>query len=216
MQKYKIVIVDYGVGNLLSVQRAVKECGSDAIVSSDPKAISKASRVILPGVGAFSNGMKALKMLGLVDTLKNLAKDGIPLLGICLGMQLLLDQSEEYGFTNGLGIMPGRVIPIPKKSIEGYPLKIPHIGWNKLYPHRNTSWENTFLDKIKPSDTTYFVHSYMAIPSESDKILANCIYGGNHIPAVICNGNVLGCQFHPEKSGVVGLSLLKTFLDTVK
>ena len=212
MSNPKVVIIDYGVGNLLSVQRAVEKCGAEAIISSDPDVIVNGKRVILPGVGAFANGMKALQSLGLIEVIQNLAISGIPLLGICLGMQLLLDESEEFGVTKGLGIIPGRVVPIPAIGMDGVSVKIPHIGWNYLVVAKSATWEDSILGNLKPHDSTYFVHSYMAIPNNEKNRVADCIYGMNLIPAVISKENVVGCQFHPEKSGKVGLQILQEFI----
>jgi len=212
MSKPKVVIIDYGVGNLLSVQRAVEECGAEAITSSDPDVIARAERVILPGVGAFANGMQALESLGLVEVIKALATDGIPLLGICLGMQLLLDESEEHGVTKGLGIIPGRVVPVPNVSPDGTPLKIPHIGWNSLVVFEGATWNGTILQSSTPGDAVYFVHSFMAAPEDPLMRVADCLYGGNRIAAIIGKENVYGCQFHPEKSGPSGLKILQNFL----
>ena len=130
MKQTDVVVIDYGVGNLLSVQRGIEQSGSKVILTSDPDQILSANRVVLPGVGAFSNAMKTLKNLGLVEVLHELDRLKKPLLGICLGMQLLLEESEEFGITEGLGLIPGRVIPVPKKMISGMKQKIPHIGWN--------------------------------------------------------------------------------------
>ena len=212
MSKPKVVIVDYGVGNLLSVQRAVEECGAEVITSSEPDVIVRADRVILPGVGAFANGMRALESLGLVEVIKAIAAGGIPLLGICLGMQLLLDESEEHGVTEGLGIIPGRVVPVPSLSHDGLPLKIPHVGWNSLVVSEGSAWDKTILENSTSGDAVYFVHSFMAAPEDHETRIADCFYGGNRISAVIGDGNVFGCQFHPEKSGEVGLRILKVFL----
>jgi glutamine amidotransferase len=212
MSKPKAVIVDYGVGNLLSVQRAAEQCGGETVISADPDVVANADRVILPGVGAYANGMRALESLGLVQVLRDVAAKGTPLLGICLGMQLLLDQSEEHGFTKGLRIIPGRVVPVPNVTSDGLSLKIPHIGWGELMPHSGVSWEHSLLRNIKSRDSAYFVHSYMAIPNDPVMRLADCIYGGNRIPAAIYRDNVIGCQFHPEKSGQIGLKILSNFL----
>ena len=212
MSKLKVVVVDYGVGNLLSVQRAIEECGAEAVTSSDPDVIAQAGRLILPGVGAFANGMKALKSLGLVEAIKAITADGIPLLGICLGMQLLLDESEEHGVTKGLGIIPGRVVPIPNMGSDGMPLKIPHIGWNSLVSAENTTWNGTILKSLTPGASVYFLHSFMAEPEDPSVRIADCSYGGSRIPAVIEHGNVVGCQFHPEKSQTIGLQILANFL----
>jgi len=212
MSKLKVVIVDYGVGNLLSVQRAVEQCGAEAITSSEPGVIGKSDRVILPGVGAFANGMKALETLGLVEVIKGVAAGGIPLLGICLGMQLFLDASEEHGVTKGLGIIPGRVVPVHNLSPEGASLKIPHIGWNSLVFADGATWNETILKNITAEDAFYFVHSFMAEPEDPSMRIADCLYGGNRISAVIGVENVIGCQFHPEKSQSIGLQILANFL----
>lgn len=212
MSKPKVVIVDYGVGNLLSVQRAVEECGAEVITSPEPDVIARAERVILPGVGAFANGMQALESLGLVEVVKAIAARGIPLLGICLGMQMLFDESTEHGVTKGLGIIPGRVVPVPRLGHDGLPLKIPHIGWNSLVVPQGSAWNETILKNSSPGDSVYFVHSFMAAPENPETRIADCLYGGNRISAIIGDGNVVGCQFHPEKSGEVGLRILEVFL----
>lgn len=216
MSKPKVVIIDYGVGNLLSVQRAVEESGAEAIMSSEPDIIARADRVILPGVGAFANAMQALESLGLVEVIKAVAADGIPLLGICLGMQLLLDESEEHGMTKGLGIIPGRVVPVPNLSSDGVSLKIPHIGWNSLVVAKGVAWAGTVLQNSTPGDAVYFVHSFMAEPEDPLIRIADCLYGGNLVSAVIADKNVIGCQFHPEKSGASGLAILRSFLTETK
>lgn len=212
MSDPKVVIIDYGVGNLLSVQRAVELSGSEAVTCSDPDVIARAGRVILPGVGAFASGMRALESLGLVEVIKAIHADGIPLLGICLGMQLLLNESEEHGATEGLGIIPGRVVPVPNMSIDGLPLKIPHIGWNSLLVAEGAVWDETILNNLTSGDAVYFVHSFMAEPEDPKMVIADCLYGGNRISAVIGMKNVIGCQFHPEKSQSVGLRILANFL----
>lgn len=212
MSKSKVVIVDYGVGNLLSVQRAAEECGAEVITSSEPDVIARADRVILPGVGAFAKGMQALESRGLVEVIKAIAEAGIPLLGICLGMQLLLDESEEHGVTKGLGIIPGRVVPVPNVGPEGMPLKIPHIGWNSVVVSQGAEWNGTILKNLIQEDSVYFVHSFMAVPEDPGLRIADCLYGGNVIAAAIGKDNVFGCQFHPEKSGEIGLRTIKSFL----
>ena len=213
MSTPEVTVVDYGVGNLLSVQRALEHCGAKVILTAEPEQILAASRVLLPGVGAFANGMQALERLGLVAVLRQLAQQKTPLLGICLGMQLLLEESEEYGLTPGLGLIPGRVIPVSSTSTEGRSQKIPHVGWNALVmPTIETTWNGTILQTASPGDAVYFVHSFMAKPKNDLHLVANCLYGGISIPAVIANGNVSGCQFHPEKSGEIGLRILREFI----
>jgi len=209
----EITIVDYGVGNLLSVQRGFEHCGAKVISTSDPKQILAAKRVVLPGVGAFSNAMKALDRLGLVAVIRELAHRQTPLLGICLGMQLLLEESEEFGITAGLGLIPGRVIPVPAQTLFGETQKIPHIGWSALHPSSASGeWNDTLLQDNRLGDAAYFVHSFMAAPLDQVHRIADCVYGGHLIPAVIGRGHITGCQFHPEKSGEVGLKILRRFL----
>ncbi|TGM82288.1 imidazole glycerol phosphate synthase subunit HisH [Leptospira mtsangambouensis] len=213
MSQSDVLIIDYGVGNLLSVQRGFEYCGAKVEISADPNQILKASHVILPGVGAFANAMDALNQRNLVEVIHEVVKKGNPLLAICLGMQMLLDESEEFGITKGLGLIPGRVVPIPSSTIQGQAQKIPHIGWSELHPSNATNeWKVPILDKLNDGDSVYFVHSFMALPDNDEDRLADTFYGGNRISAVIGRGNVFGCQFHPEKSGSVGLSILSQFI----
>lgn len=211
--KNEVAVVDYGIGNLFSVQRALEHCGAAAILSSDPEFIRRAPRLLLPGVGAFGDGMAELKSRGLDEALRDAARQGTPLLGICLGMQLLLDESEEFGLTSGLGLVPGRVVPIPATTVAGKPQKIPHIGWNELVlPAGRENWQGTPLADLPLATAVYFVHSFMARPAESAHRVADCLYGGHAVSAVIGRENVFGCQFHPEKSGELGLKVLRRFL----
>lgn len=214
MNACDVAVIDYGMGNLLSVQRALEHCGATTLVTADPDAIFAAPRVVLPGVGAFGNGMAELRGQGLAEVVRKVAAQGTPLLGICLGMQMLLDESEEFCRTEGLGLIPGRVVSVPSTAIDGSPQKIPHIGWNALVlPHGCQGWRDTLLKKLLPGEAVYFVHSFMAVPTNPDHRIADCLYGGNSISAVIQSGNVFGCQFHPEKSGEVGLKVLRRFLE---
>lgn len=209
----EVAVIDYGVGNLLSVSRALEHCGARVTITSDAAAILASGLVVLPGVGAFTDGMAALRARGLDSVVRQVAAAGTPLLGICLGMQMLLDESEEFGVTAGLGLIPGRVVQIPTATTTAEPHKIPHIGWNELVlPARRDSWHGGLLGGIDPGEAVYFVHSFMAEPAASAHRLADCHYGGIPISAVLQRDNVLGCQFHPEKSGDVGLRVLKNFL----
>lgn len=208
-----VTIIDYGAGNLLSVQRGFEHWGANVTLTKDPRRILESSRVVLPGVGAFGNAMQELNRLDLVEPLRELARRQTPLLGICLGMQLLLDESEEFGFAPGLGLIPGRVIPLPSRTVSGAPQKVPHIGWNALLPASAAAeWNATELADNRFGDAVYFVHSFMAVPNDPNDRLANCAYGGHLIPAVIRHDRITGCQFHPEKSGEVGLKILRQFL----
>jgi glutamine amidotransferase len=212
MNKAEVVVIDYGVGNLLSVQRAFERCGVNVLLSADPEVILNADRVVLPGVGAFTSAMKALDELGLVSVICELDKSKVPLLGICLGMQLLLDQSEEFGEVAGLGLIPGRVIAVPHRTISGNVQKIPHIGWNALQPSNlGFGWENTLLHDTRSGEEVYFIHSFMAVPENASHRVADCLYGEHKISAVIARDHISGCQFHPEKSGESGLKIIKRF-----
>lgn len=217
MSKPEVAVMDYGVGNLLSVRRALEHCGANVTVTGDHAAILSSPRVVLPGVGAFANAMTELRRQGLDEVALEVASRGVPLLGICLGMQMLLEQSEEFGLSMGLALIPGRVISIPPTSKTGAAQKIPHIGWNGLVlPERRQTWAGTLLQDVKPAEAVYFVHSFMAEPANPDDRVADCLYGGVAISAAIARRNVYGCQFHPEKSGPVGLKILRRFLDNTQ
>ncbi|XDD45076.1 imidazole glycerol phosphate synthase subunit HisH [Leptospira sp. WS39.C2] len=213
MSSPDVLIIDYGVGNLLSVQRGFEYCGAKVEITSDPNRILKASHVILPGVGAFANAMEALHERNLTEVIHEVVKKGTPLLAICLGMQMLLDESEEFGITKGLGLISGRVVPIPSTTASGKPHKIPHIGWSELYPANPTNqWNSKILETLNVEESVYFVHSFMALPNDEKHRLADTFYGGNRISSVIGRDNIFGCQFHPEKSGPVGLKILTQFI----
>lgn len=208
------VVVDYGIGNMFSVCRALEHCGVAPLVSSSPQKIARANYVILPGVGAFRDGMAQLSELGIDQALKEAVHNGANLLGICLGMQLLLSSSDEFGITPGLGLIPGRVCAVPSVTEDGVQLKIPHIGWNSLvHAEGKPSWVNTPMDSLPIGASMYFVHSFMAIPDNPAHQLADCIYGRTRVAAVVRNERVWGAQFHPEKSGEVGLVFLRRFFE---
>ena len=214
MSATEIVVIDYGLGNLLSVVRSIEHCGGKAVLTSDPKKILNAEKIVLPGVGAFSSGMSALDKLGLVEVLKETSEKGIYILGICLGMQLLFDESEEFGVTTGLGLIPGRVIPVPPLASNGDKLKIPHIGWSGLhYSEGSGDWKNTILSDTHEGEEVYFIHSYMANPAISSNRIAYCLYGEHEISATVVRDRITGCQFHPEKSGEIGLRIIHNFIN---
>lgn len=213
MSKPRVAVIDYGLGNLLSVGRGLEQCGAEVTVTPDPDEILSAPWVVLPGVGAFADGMAELRRRGLDSVVREVAARGTPLLGICLGMQMLLDESEEFGLTPGLGLIPGRVVPVASTTVDGNPQKIPHIGWSALVsPEGREHWRGTLLEDLHPGDAVYFVHSFMASPADPGHRVADCLYGGVHVSASIARDNVAGCQFHPEKSGEVGLRVLRRFL----
>ncbi|RUR20256.1 imidazole glycerol phosphate synthase subunit HisH [Legionella sp. km535] len=208
-----VSIIDYGVGNLLSVARAFQYFDATVNIVSTPEDILKAERLVLPGVGAFADGMKGLTELNFVDPVKEFAASGKPFLGICLGMQMMLSRSCEFGTHQGLDLISGDVVSIPLEGVDGVPHKIPHIGWNELISlPQSENWSDTILKNIPDKSSVYFVHSFMAVPETPKNRLADVLYNGQAISAVIKNDNVYGCQFHPEKSGEVGLKIIQQFL----
>lgn len=208
-----VSIVDYGVGNLLSVARAFNYFGAKVEFVQTPEEILCAERLILPGVGAFSDGMKGLQERGLVEALRQYAKRDNPFMGICLGMQMMMSKSNEFGDHEGLGLIAGDVVSIPTKGLDGKSHKIPHIGWNELLPtSQGSSWENTLLNGLDDNASVYFVHSFMVVSNNPAQHLAEARYNGHAICAVVQQENVYGCQFHPEKSGEVGLKIIQNFL----
>jgi len=206
-----VVIVDYGVGNLRSVVRAVTRCGATPILATTPEQVAKASIMILPGVGAFGRCVTALKARGLAEPVLQVIAAGRPVLGICVGMQMLMDESEEFGQHPGLGLVRGTVRSIPKTRSDGTSHKIPHIGWNRLQPATG-GWKGTIFESVEPGEACYFVHSFAAQPDTNENNLAHCDYNGRNVCAAIRKDNLVGVQFHPEKSGPVGLKILSSFL----
>ncbi len=202
-----IAIVDYGVGNLFSLKSSLESVGAEVIVTGDGNILKKADRIVLPGVGAFGDAAKKLTESGLAQVVVEEAGRGKPLLGICLGMQMLLEKSFEYGEHSGLGLIPGSIRPISEAIPAGY--KIPHIGWNAL--HFPAEKHPVFRD-VKEGDYVYFVHSYHGADCAAHTA-ATTEYGGI-LTAAVAKNNVVGCQFHPEKSGPVGLKILKAFCET--
>jgi len=206
-----IAIIDYGVGNLFSLSSSLQSIGAEAVVTPDPDTIRRADRIILPGVGAFADAAAKLRATGLDQVLLEEAARSKPVMGICLGMQMLFEESHEYGIHKGLGLIPGRVIPM-----AGYipaDLKVPHIGWNPLIIKGN---KHPLLRYVEEGDCVYFVHSYFAtdctLADGTSAVIATAEYG-RELTAAVAKDNVMGCQFHPEKSGKVGLSILKAFCE---
>ncbi|MGQ0525778.1 MAG: imidazole glycerol phosphate synthase subunit HisH [Betaproteobacteria bacterium] len=210
----KVTIVDYGIGNLYSVTRAFEASGAAVRLTANHEHIEDAESVVLPGVGAFEDGMKGLAQRAQIEPIRRFIDTGRPFLGICVGMQLLLDVGEEFGEHAGLGIIPGRVQAIPNTGAGGEPHRIPHIGWNALLPPaRHPDWSAGLLRGLPDKPAVYFVHSFAPVPSDDAHRLADCAYDGRIISAVIQSRNVLGCQFHPEKSGPIGLMIVQNFLE---
>ena len=202
-----VAIVDYGVGNLFSLRSSLAFIGADAVVTSDPCVLKKADKIILPGVGAFGDAAAKLRESGLGAVVVEEAGKGKPILGICLGMQLLLEKSYEYGEHEGLGLIPGEIRPIA--DVIPADLKIPHIGWNALYFGEN---KHPLFRYLSEGDHVYFVHSYYGANC-AESVIATAEYGAP-LTAAVAKDNVMGYQFHPEKSGAVGLAILRAFCET--
>lgn len=208
-----VVIVDLGLGNLLSVKRAVEHVGGSVIVTDDANIISQAKKIILPGVGSFQAGMKTITGKGLASSLKYSADIGVPMLGICLGMQLLMGSSSEHGYCEGLDIIPGKVKYIGNMKGFEEGCKVPHIGWNRLRQNiAGGVWESSILQGLSEMDSCYFVHSYCVVPDEMECVQSFSEYAGCNFVSSVKYNNVVGCQFHPEKSGEVGLKIVNHFI----
>ncbi|MBI2489884.1 MAG: imidazole glycerol phosphate synthase subunit HisH [Candidatus Brocadiales bacterium] len=217
-----VVIVDYGCGNLFSIEHALNELGANFQFSNDPEILKSADRLILPGVGAFGEGMKNLSELRLIEPIKEHVNANKPIMGVCLGMQLLMSESEEFGLHKGLGFIDGRVVRLQTSQSGSTKLNVPHIGWNQiLYPHyssrgfskkKKRPWEETIMESVPSGSLMYFVHSYIVVPSDSTCILAETAYGDNLFCSVVYKNNIFGCQFHPERSGEYGLDIYRRFV----
>ncbi|MFH1074383.1 MAG: imidazole glycerol phosphate synthase subunit HisH [Candidatus Firestonebacteria bacterium] len=209
-----VAVVDYGLGNLFSVERALRHIGSCPVITNNRDVILSSSRIVLPGVGAFGDAMKGLTERKLIPVLREAVNKGVPLLGICLGMQLLMSSSEEFGNHQGLDFLKGKVVrfkePVPGEQF----LKIPHIGWNSLcsVDSNKDCWKKTILAELEENIFMYFVHSYFVIPKDPDTIVAFTEYGREKFCSVIMQGNITGCQFHPERSSEAGLSIYRSFV----
>ena len=208
----KITIVDYGLGNLFSVQRAFEICeGVSVLITSDPREIMRSDRLVLPGVGAFRKGIEGLKQRGQTESISEFFLTGRPLLGICLGMQLFATISEEFGTCNGLNLVPGQVVAIPSVDQEGEQLRSPFIGWSQLNATSKQNESAGLLKSFDFRDSVYLVHSFQLIPNDEKHRLATYHYGGHEITAAVTVDNLTGLQFHPEKSGQVGIEILRNF-----
>jgi len=203
-------IIDYRMGNLRSVQKALQRLGGEAVIVRDPEAVRNAERLILPGVGAFTDGMDQLRQAGLDAAIHDYVATGRPMLGICLGMQLLFDASEEDAPNEGLGLVKGRVVRFHEDRGEAKPrLKVPHMGWNQIDPSVKPG--NPLFEGVNPGDHVYFVHGYYCVPDDPTVVAATCDYG-QPFCASVWRDNLFAMQFHPEKSQAVGLKILENFL----
>lgn len=211
MSAKAVTVLDYGIGNLLNVLRALDHCGATVRVAARASAADLDSpRLVLPGVGAFGDGMAELRARGFDDLVRRFAATGRPFLGICAGMQMMFDSSEEMGEHRGLGLLRGRVRAVPAQALDGSRQRIPHIGWRPLQPAG--PWAGTLLEGVAPGERVYFVHSFCAEPLEERARLAAVDYGGHSLCAAVHHENLQGCQFHPERSAGTGLAMLKRFL----
>ena len=203
-----ITILDYGIGNITSIRRAFEKSNATVRITNDPALILSSSGLILPGVGAFSVAMKRLKDDGLIEVLHDYKNSEKPILGICLGMQMLFDGSYEFGEYEGLCFVPGFVkkIDVPEDT------KLPNIGWNRLIKPKSMKWEKTILESIQEDSNFYFVHTYGAETSDSSDTLSYTNYSDTEFCSTVKRGNIYGCQYHPEKSGTEGLKIIKNFI----
>lgn len=204
-----IAVIDYGMGNLRSVQKGFEKLGYEAVITSDPAVVMDAEKIVLPGVGAFRDCISNLEQGGFVEPILKTISEGRPFLGICLGLQLLFSESEEFGLHKGLGIIPGRVIRFPENMTEnGIKLPVPHMGWNQI----NLKQPAPLFENVTDGSNVYFVHSYYVKPEDPSVVAATCNYGIEFC-AAICKDNLMATQFHPEKSQGIGLSMLKNFAE---
>lgn len=210
----KVTILDYGMCNLLNVARAFQALGADVLVTEDAVTAANSERLVVPGVGAFKDSVDEVRARGFDGVIRDYVETGRPFLGICVGMQMLFDASEEFGEHAGLGLLPGRVRGVPATMVDGTPQRVPHIGWNHLVePEVGRAWEGTFLDScVGDNPSVYFVHSFAAVPERDGDRLADCIYGGHRICAAVQRDNLMAVQFHPERSAQQGLRMLQGFM----
>jgi glutamine amidotransferase len=209
----QVAILDYGMCNLLNVARAFEAIEADVrLVASDGEA-GAADRLVVPGVGAFRDSVAEVRARGYDAVIRNFIATGRPFLGICVGMQMLFDASEEFGVHEGLGILPGRVKAVPSLTTAGHPQRVPHIGWNALRPSNGRDWSGTLLEGCAGEEPeVYFVHSFAAVPERLEDRLADCDYGGHALCAAVQRDNVMATQFHPERSAAAGLAMLRRFV----
>lgn len=208
-----VAIVDYGMGNLFSVRQACRVVGLDAIITSDRNDIQNAAAVILPGVGAFGDAMQTLHRQDMIVALRDVPASGRPLLGICLGIQLLMTESHEFGLHRGLDVVPGEVVPLVPPRSEDRRAKVPHVGWNRIDEAPGRTWVATLLEGVTSGAHMYFVHSFCVIPAQTEVILATTSYEGTSFCSALNAGSVFACQFHPERSAEHGLRVYRSLAE---
>lgn len=208
----EVVVVDYGSGNIFSIRQALTKCGANPQITEDHSTIVEANHLVIPGVGAFGQCMAKIQKKALILPLREAIERGAWILGICVGMQILFEESEEFGEHEGLGIIPGKVVPILPVDTNGHSHKIPFVGWSALQAPPNSKWSGTILENATTGSSCYFVHSFMVQPKMEQHRLADTYYGRTKVCAAIRSENVFGTQFHPEKSGQIGLAILTRFL----
>lgn len=206
-----LVVVDDGMGNLFNLQRAFERIGVASTLATAPDAVAKAKGIVLPGVGAFDTAIHNMRNGGLVPVIRRAAVTGVPILGICLGMQLLATESSEGGNFPGLDLIPGMVRRLKTQDEATPSFKVPQMGWNAIYPNGSSGWNGGLLNDIPDRSEFYFLHSYVLDLDEKSDLVAHCHYGLDEFAAVVRRDNVFGCQFHPERSGPVGLKILQNF-----
>lgn len=211
-----VAIVDYGMGNLFSVMRACEQVGMQAAATTSRAEILSADAVIVPGVGAFGDAMDTLMRLDLVGALREVAASGKPLIGICLGMQLLMERSHEFGLHDGLKIIEGEVVRLPESHQGGRRMKVPQVGWNRISKPSRASWEASWLRGVAEGEFMYFVHSFYVSPADQGIVLSTTRYGSVEFCSSLQRGNVFACQFHPERSGPQGLRLYRNIADHLR
>ena len=215
MKMIDVAIIDFGMGNLFSVKNACEYVGLDAHITQDPKVVQSATGVLLPGVGAFGDAIRVLEKCGMIEAILKSIDQGKPFMGICLGLQLLFEESEEFGHHQGLGILKGTVCKFDKPREGSRQLKIPQVQWNKIEPVSSNNWESTPLSGVPFNSYMYFIHSYRVIPSQPDSVLSETEYGNIRFCSSVQKGSLFACQFHPERSGTLGLQIYKSFAQQI-
>jgi imidazole glycerol-phosphate synthase subunit HisH len=217
VERPQVAIIDYHMGNLFSVQRACEWAGLEGIITSDPRQVERADAVILPGVGAFGAAMEALNRTGVSQAIRDYVAAGRPFVGICLGIQLLMSESCEFGAHRGLGIIPGRVLSFRSSLDADNLVKIPQMQWNRIQaPRGHPTWEGTLLNGLPGGTFMYFVHSYYVVPDDSSMMIAKTSYAGREFCSALQLKNVFACQFHPERSGPAGLHIYQSLADRLR